>query len=99
MNKMKKALSFVLCLAMLISTFAVGFSVTASAEEPSGVKSYEYLCQEYHKDGVTKNSFVYLGTEVYLVPDSGADQLVTGDELEPGKTYKVKFYVKTDYED
>ena len=99
MNKMKKALSFVLCLAMLVSTFAIGFSFTASAEETSGVKSYADLCDRYHQNGVTDNSFVYLATEVYTVNDNNGqiDKLVTGDTLEPGKTYAVKFYMKSDY--
>lgn len=89
MTTLKKPLSVVLCLAMLLGTFAI--CVTADAT--TGVKTYNDLVTANTVDGVL-NPFVYFGSDVY--ENYGTEeQALTDGVVSPGQVLHVKQYVKT----
>lgn len=89
MTKLKKAVSIVLCFAMLLSTLTVGFMFAFADTEANTtantMKKYADLKTEYTSD------FFYAGTEIY----EGED--LTDHEVNSGETLRLKFYTKTDY--
>lgn len=103
MSTMKKVISLMLCVAMLIGTFAIVGNVApvASAEELSGaeilentnIDSYESLVAQYGtnkgEDGLT-DGFVYVGTEILE-----ANGKVTDHYVKPGDVLTVRVYVKS----
>lgn len=102
MSTMKKVISLMLCVAMLIGTFAIVGNVApvASAEELSGaplegtnIDSYESLVAQYGTkvgaDGLT-DGFVYVGAEIIE-----ANGKVTDHYVKPGDELTVRIYVKS----
>ncbi|MBR6361462.1 MAG: hypothetical protein IKS04_06660, partial [Clostridia bacterium] len=98
MTRLKKVLSIVLCLSMLLGTLTVGLlSASAEDEEPSAaIPAYATLAQEAG-DG----DFFYAGYEFSLVdkPAEGDNPAVykpiENGIIPGGSTLHVKYYVKT----
>ncbi len=102
MSTMKKVISLMLCVAMLIGTFAIVGNVApvASAEELSGaplegtnIDTYASLVEKYGTkvgaDGLT-DGFVYVGAEIIE-----ANGKVTDYYVKPGDELTVRIYVKS----
>lgn len=86
MNRSKKLLSLLLCVAMLFSTLAIALTVSAEEAE-STIMSYADLDAAY-------DNFVYVAAEFY---DADGNRLPKNAEVVEGQTITCKVYYKTDY--
>jgi hypothetical protein len=95
MRNSKKLLSLVLCLAMLISTMAVGFSLSASADsgvvelESSTIPTYNSLNESYGS-----NPWVYYGA-VYKDKDGNVLSKAESNTVKEGDVITVEVYYMT----
>ncbi len=96
MRNSKKLLSLVLCLAMLISTMAVGFSLSASADSgvvkeltSSTIPTYESLDGKYGS-----NPWVYFGA-LYKDADGKVLSKEESNTVEEGDEITVEVYYMT----
>lgn len=104
MSTMKKVISLVLCVAMLVGTFALVGNVAPVAEATegtAGIKSYADLVTQYGTnvgaDGLT-DGFVYFGAEVLEADGKPTDHYVMpGDELTVRLYFKSNMYCSEPY--
>ncbi len=86
MTGLKKALSIVLCLSMLLGTLTIGLLFASADDADYSVPTYAELSAKAQEAGT---DFFYSGMEIYE-----GDELTDGI-IPAGGTVHVKFYVKT----
>ena len=94
MSTFKKVISLVLCLTMLLGTFAVAFAGTETETSHTGDASVIKTVAEL-KDGTYKSgNYLYLGIDFYEKNAVGAWE-ITDHYVQPGDTIRGYFYLKS----